>query len=96
MTIQGSYRLFFYYAVRSSYFLNILHISLNGTLFYKITTTPTNWGFYSTLISFNIGTNKSLLNGQDDFKDKDIAISKIQSYLHQESHTLQHIRFKSL
>ena len=76
MIIPGSYRLSFYYAVRSSYLLNNLQIYLNGTLIDTITT-PTNWGIYSNYVYPIVGTNTILFKGQDDINDKDIALTNI-------------------
>ena len=85
MIIPGSYRLFSYYAVRSSYFINNLQID-------TMTTTPTNWKLYSYFVYPILGTKPNLFNGQDDSNNRDIALTNIQFHYipNPECHTLQH------
>ena len=73
MSIPGSDRLSFYFAIKSSYFLNILQIWLNGTLIDTITTTL-------ELIYPTLGINAIIFQGQDGTNDKDLALCSIQFY----------------
>ena len=93
MTIPGNYRLYFYNAVRISYFLNNLQIYLNGTPIDTITTTPTNWGFYRNFVYPTLGVNTISFNGQDDPMTKILlyVIFNFIIFLHQGPPTLHRI-----
>ena len=79
--------------MRSSFFLNNLQIYLNGKLIDTITTTPTNWGFYSNFVYPTLETNTILSKGQtiQIIMILLYVIFNFVMYLHPEFPTLQQI-----